>query len=111
MPHDAGLNCKGCHHSKCFTHILEYHKVHAADALLLAASDKTPNHQKYHANHVSKSTTYKDQLPTLELNQTKGTGHTGYSQLVFNALNYSRCVPVRHAQYLRAGWYDNHVCF
>jgi hypothetical protein len=97
------LDCKKCHCSKCFLHILKMYRVHSIEALLQHERDDT--HQTYHDYHRNSKLNYMTELPSLLESQRQGSPPNFPYQRVLAALTYQSCKPINSA-YMGLGWYD-----
>lgn len=100
------LNCKKCHRSRCFTHILMSQKLHAADAFLIHASDLS--HEEHHRNHRSSLQKYEEGKDEFFRTQRMGSKPDLKQQRVHLAEQYHTCKPI-NSTFTQAGWYDVHV--
>ena len=98
VPFSWGLFCKGCHHSKCFPHILSNHRTHSVEALLLHHSDNT--NQKYHYNHTAgRKARFEISMANLISSPLE------LPHLAYYALHFTHCKPIK-PRFLKLGWYD-----
>ncbi|KNZ78408.1 hypothetical protein J132_00771 [Termitomyces sp. J132] len=100
------LNCKKCHRSRCFKHILMSQKLHSADALLIHASDSS--HEEHHRHHGSSLQNYDEGSDRFFQTQRMGSKPDFTQQRAHLAEQYHTCKPLNSA-FIQAGWYDVHV--
>lgn len=100
VPFSWALDCKKCHRSRCFNHILTKQKIHAADALITHIDDAT-----HHLHHIESSMEYKVGIDAFMLSQKEGTKPNLRHQRVYNALTYPICKPFNPA-FMSLGYYD-----
>lgn len=104
IPYSASLNCRGCHASKCFEHILET-SVHSATAILSVDSDAT--HEIWHQHHKGSKAKYKSTLPGLLKAIRAGTSWDLGDRLVHAATHYPIARPL--SENTKMGFYDRRL--
>ena len=99
----ALLNCKNCHASKCYEHILSTLNIHSAQAILVYYTTDSPS-EAWHKHHVDLRQDYSKSYPRLLSNMLSGNHHPLNHRLAYFAHHFSTADPI-NKNTLR-GFYD-----
>ncbi|TFK30125.1 hypothetical protein FA15DRAFT_609251 [Coprinopsis marcescibilis] len=102
------LNCKACHHSRCFKHLLDKGKMHAVEAVSIWAEDSSRGHKTYHKYHREAEEQYDEYNDAIVVSQKTGSQGPIDMLRVYNALKYRTCRPWCHSSSVE-GFYDVYV--
>ncbi|KAL0946647.1 hypothetical protein HGRIS_012841 [Hohenbuehelia grisea] len=106
VPPSEALNCKQCHSSQCFMHLLDDEKIHITQALFLHGEDK--EHLAYHTAQRQGKHDFERSSTALILASKQGSSPPRSHQLVQLALMYKTCKPI-NVRCMKTGFYDDRV--
>ncbi|KAF9790994.1 hypothetical protein BJ322DRAFT_419660 [Thelephora terrestris] len=99
----ALLNCKNCHASRCYEHILSTLNIHSAQAILVYYTAQSPS-EAWHKHHVDLRQDYLKSYSTLLSNMLSGSYHPLNHRLAYFAHHFSATDPV--SKNTLRGFYD-----
>ncbi|KAG9318700.1 hypothetical protein JVU11DRAFT_796 [Chiua virens] len=104
-PHQVptAVYCRKCHHSECYTHLLELHSVHSVDAI--ARSDRQDGEEDWHQYHRSCSRQYPEIRRGVIEDQERGSRPNTLHQLTYLAKTFTTCRAIA-IEVTNYGWYD-----
>lgn len=89
----ALINCKNCHASRCFQHILSTLNIHSSQAVLVYYSTESPS-EAWHKHHIDLKHDYLESYPRLLSNMLTGSYHPLNHRLAYFAHHFSTADPV-----------------
>jgi hypothetical protein len=104
------LNCRACHNSKCYDHLLTNYFLHPSDAILCHAYDEKM-HGAYHKLHKEHRDGYPTQIDAIKECQRRGelpSAELAPFLRTHIAITHGLCRPVVFAK-SSPGWHDNNV--
>lgn len=99
----ALLNCKNCHASKCYQHILSTLNIHSSQAILVYYMTESSS-DAWHKYHVELKHSYLESYPQLLSNMVSGSYHPLNHRLTYFALHFTATDPV--SRNTERGFYD-----
>ncbi|KAI0064565.1 hypothetical protein BV25DRAFT_1881865 [Artomyces pyxidatus] len=103
-PAAESLNCKRCHHSRCFVHLAGI-GIHSSQAVV--AHQKSTDHRYWHNLHRSLRDSFVRNKPNILAAEMSGDGFSNLMghRLAIAATTFPHCQPVDILN-TRHGWYD-----
>jgi hypothetical protein len=99
----ALLNCKSCHASKCYQHILSTLNIHSSQAILVYYTTESSS-EAWHQHHIDLKHDYSESYPRLLSNMLSGDYHPLNHRLTYFAHRFSAADPVNRNT--ARGFYD-----
>ena len=96
------MNCKGCHASRCYKHILSTYSIHSSVALTAHLADD--GSAIWHSVHRDVRDEYAKEYPRLKVAVKHGMPYPRHHRLAYYASEFAVKTPISEAT--RLGFYD-----